>query len=409
VKIGYLLQLGEEIRRPPFNGPANHIRQVFLRLGERGHQLVLIFRLEDRLWITGDMREFKPVAPGKNDRGIRRILERGLRRLQTLFKLPYLGFFESRRFADACRREIPDCDLYYERFAWMTYGGLMAARRAGVPWVAEYNGDPLDDLEAKQMAPSGLQKRISKAITRRTLHHAARLVATGQGWARNCVERWGVPEARVSVVENGTDLLDMLDRDALRSFRTPTPADDETRIVYLGGFYAWHGVDKLLGALAVLVGRDLPVRLNLIGSGSGEAEARQRMSDLGLDRFVTFTGRLKAEEYAPHLAGSDIGVSPYCGWREYSGLKIFDYKAAGLACVASGEKGQPATLCHMKTGWIVPPCDQDALADALFTLAGDRELRRRLGRAARVDAERHNAWRHTAEQLEDIFREVREN
>ena len=121
---------------------------------------------------------------------------------------------------------------------------------------------------------------------------------------------------------------------------------------------------------------------------------------------MTFTGKLKATDYAPYLAGADIGVSPYCGWPEYSGLKIFDYKAAGLACVASGEHGQPSTLNHGETGWIVPPCDEDALAEALFTLSENAELRRKLGQAARLDAERHHAWRHTALHLEKIFHSV---
>ncbi len=34
MKIGYLMQKGEEIRRPPYNGPANHVRQVAQGLRE---------------------------------------------------------------------------------------------------------------------------------------------------------------------------------------------------------------------------------------------------------------------------------------------------------------------------------------------------------------------------------------
>jgi len=112
---------------------------------------------------------------------------------------------------------------------------------------------------------------------------------------------------------------------------------------------------------------------------------------------------LTAEQYAPYLAKSDIGVSPYCGWKEYSGLKLFDYKAAGLACIASGENGQPATLEHGETGWIVPPCDEDRLTQALVLLASQTELRRRLGQAARKDAEASHAWEHTVNKLETLF------
>ena len=406
MKIGYLLQLGEEIRHPPFNGPANHVRQVFRGLADLGHEVSLLCRLDDRLWLTRDLETFETVATPHVDRGFRRLLERIVRRTQSAMGLPYLGYFESRRFAAACLRELHDCDVLYERFSWMTYGGLLAARGLGVPWVAEYNGDPLADLESKGIAPSGLQRKISVAIARRSLRRAGHVVATGDGWRRNCVERWGVDPVRVSVVENGTDLLDLLDRDRLRAFRHESEDDGITRVVYLGGFYSWHGIDKLLRASASLANRGAPVDVTLIGSGPGEDEARRLADRLGLNGRVRFAGRMKAEDYAGILADADIGVSPYCGWPEFSGLKIFDYKAAGLACVASGLNGQPATLHHGRTGWIVPPCDEKALENALFQLSRDTSLRRNLGRAARLEAERNHAWSTTSRELECILATV---
>jgi glycosyltransferase involved in cell wall biosynthesis len=84
-------------------------------------------------------------------------------------------------------------------------------------------------------------------------------------------------------------------------------------------------------------------------------------------------------------------------------LKIFDYKAAGLACIASGEGDQPATLKHGTTGWIVPPCDEDALVEAIITLSGDQLLRKKMGQAARLEAERLHTWENTAAQLEKVM------
>lgn len=405
MRIGYLLEQEEDIRRPPFNGPANHIRQVFEHLKRGGHDVRLLFPSQDGLWLTSDLREFERVRLGTVDRGVRRAGERVCRRIQSTLGLPYLGYFESRRFALACQQTLGDCDLFYERFSWMHYGGLLAARKQGIPWVVEFNGDPLADLEAKRTAPNGIQRSLATALTRRVLSRADRVVATGQGWLRNSIERWNVGPARAEVVENGTDLLSLLGRDDLRSFREETP-EAETTIVYLGGFYPWHGIDRLLEAVAALLAEGVRLRLMLVGAGDGEDEARNLAKRLGVDGSVTFRGRMAAEAYAPVLADADIGVAPYCGWPEYSGLKIFDYKAAGLACVSSGENGRHPTLRHGETGWIVPPCNRSALADALRTLARDAELRRRLGRAARLDAELHHGWNRTVEGLDAVFRAV---
>ena len=120
------------------------------------------------------------------------------------------------------------------------------------------------------------------------------------------------------------------------------------------------------------------------------------------------TGQIDIRQVAELLVCSDIGVAPYCGWMEYSGLKLFDYKAAALGIVASGEDGQPDTLRHRDTALIVSPCDQDALADAIVQLATDGEIRRCMGRKARTEAEKLHSWCHTAQQLDQIFAKVTE-
>jgi glycosyltransferase involved in cell wall biosynthesis len=118
---------------------------------------------------------------------------------------------------------------------------------------------------------------------------------------------------------------------------------------------------------------------------------------------VVLTGRLDIHAVSRQLLRADIGVAPYCGWMEFSGLKLFDYKAAGLAIVASGHDGQPPTLQHGKTAWIVPPCEPEALAEAILRLSDDPELRRAMSRAARLEAEECHSWRHTVIALEQIF------
>ena len=402
MKIAYLLEGSEEIRRPPYNGPANHVRQIVTKLLARGHTVRILARLDGRIWRSDDLKEFTPLDDVPMDTGWRRLIEKGVRRTQSSLKLPYWGYFESLRFAQACQRELVGYDIFLERFSWMMYGGLMAARHMRTPWVAEYNGNPLADLEAKHAAPKGLQRTISVALTRWSLHQADHVIATGDGWRGSCLEDWGISPQLVSVIENGTELVAQLDREALKVFQ-PLQLSQPVQVVYLGGFYPWHGIRVLLKAVHKALAQGVNLRLLLIGSGNGEEEARQQVDALGLQEVVEFTGSLTAVQYAPYLAKSDIGVSPYCGWKEYSGLKLFDYKAAGLACIASGENGQPATIEHGETGWIVPPCDEDQLTQALIVLARQAELRRRLGQAARKDAEASHGWEHTVNKLETLF------
>jgi glycosyltransferase involved in cell wall biosynthesis len=406
VKIGYLMQQAPEIRRPPFDGPASHVREVITELVRRGHEVPVVARMDGAVWGSPDLVRFEPVSAGRMEAGPRRWAERALRRAQRQLRLPYLNWFESARFAEACSQELRGCDVLYERFSWVGFGGRLAARRLGIPHVIEYNGDPLHDLEAKGIAPGGLQRKLSVGLSRAALRGAVHVVASGEGWRRQAIDRWGLDPDRVSVVENGTGLLQVASRNELRAFKPDDGAAREIGLVYLGGFLPWHGISVLLRAFARAREKGARLRLWLIGSGDGMSDARQVLASSGLNGSVVMTGALTLAEYAPLLAGADIGLSPYCGWKEYAGLKLYDYKAAGLAVIASGEAGQPSTLEHGRTGWIVPPCDEGALCDAMVRLASDSALRRRLGREARLEAEASHGWDQTARRLESVFDRV---
>lgn len=406
MNIGYLVELEINIMDPPYDGPANHVRHVIAELARRGHRLRLIFRQRGSIWQTDDLITFTPVEVPEMDGGPRRWTERGVRRVQSELGAPYIGFFESARFAYACRRQLADVDVLFERKSWMTYGGALAARWMGIPLVLEDNGDSLTDLEAKGMAPTGLHLRVSKAVMRRAIHAAAHIVATGDGWRDKCIERWGVDPDRVTTIENGTSLVDMLSRNDLRSFEPAPAGGTGITFVYVGGFLPWHGVDILLRAAAQVQQKVESVRVDLIGSGPGFAEARDFVQSLSLADVVTFHGQLPTSDYAPILARADVGLSPYCNWPEYSGLKILDYKAAGLPTITSGQGDRPRTVVPGSTGLIVPPCDERALVDAMFRLAFDPATRREMGRTARIHAEQSHRWSDTVANLEAVFGDV---
>jgi glycosyltransferase involved in cell wall biosynthesis len=404
MKIGYLLQSEEEIRKPPYNGPANHIRQVIFELKRQGHTVRLLFRKDGKIWVSDDLEDFRPLLVSGIDTGPLRWLERAIRRLQSGLKFPYLAFFESLRFAMACRQELNDYDLFLERVSWMGYGGALASKWLRIPLVLEYNGDPLDDLLVKNLVPKGVQLYISKFIMKSNLKAASHVVASGEGWRKNCVEKWGIAADRITTIENGTELVCLLKREQLKSFQSEDGSP--LKIVYLGGFYPWHGVSILLSAFTDAQRNGVYAELVLIGSGAGESEARQLADSLGIADAVKFTGQLAISDYGPLLASADIGVSPYCGWAEFSGLKLFDYKAAGLATIASGKDGNPVTLKQGITGWIVPPCDQEALAEAICTLYFDPHLRIQMGRQSRLEAEKFHSWEFTVKQLEQVFKKA---
>jgi glycosyltransferase involved in cell wall biosynthesis len=79
--------------------------------------------------------------------------------------------------------------------------------------------------------------------------------------------------------------------------------------------------------------------------------------------------------------------------------------AAGRPVIASRVGGLPELVVHGETGFLVPPGDHLALADALRCLLAEPELRARLGRAAERKAAEFRAS-EVVPRIERAYREL---
>ncbi|MBW2253271.1 MAG: glycosyltransferase [Deltaproteobacteria bacterium] len=124
-------------------------------------------------------------------------------------------------------------------------------------------------------------------------------------------------------------------------------------------------------------------RLLLVGDGSSRPTVEERIAALGLAEKAQVLGF--RQDVPEILNASDVLVlnSRYEGL----GLAVMEAMAAGLPVVATEVGGIPELVRQGTTGHLVPPEDSPALAKALVTLLEDADLRRRMGQAARRDAE----------------------
>jgi starch synthase len=74
--------------------------------------------------------------------------------------------------------------------------------------------------------------------------------------------------------------------------------------------------------------------------------------------------------------------------------------------VASDAGGLPEVVEDGVTGLVVPRGDSNALAQAIGSLLDDPERRRAMGQAGRARALRLFDWDRSAEQFEQIYREL---
>lgn len=192
---------------------------------------------------------------------------------------------------------------------------------------------------------------------------------------------------RISCIPHGIR-LDEFERVARR--RT----DESIKVVFVGSFYHWHGVELLIEAFAVALEHVESLHLCLIGDGLTRSACEVKVRQLEISSAVEFTGWISRERVIEYLVNADIGVAPYLELKTFyfDPVKIIEYMAAGLAVIASRQGSIDRTVEHGKDGLLVPPNDVKALAEAIMTFAGDAELRTRFGEVAREKIAHTQSW-----------------
>jgi glycosyltransferase involved in cell wall biosynthesis len=406
MKIGYLLQEGvPDIRAKPLSGPANHVVSVIQELRKAGHQVSLLSRLNGKLYLSTDFDPFTWIEIRCLEGGLFKLIEKFVRRIQYELKLPYANLFESLRFAFACRQVLSDCDIYFERMGWLGYGGTIASQLQHIPLVLEVNGDHIDEFKSRGMVIRESQQRLSYFVMKQMAKNVTHVVASGEGWREKYIERWNVEPSRVTVVENGSSIIDLLKTEDLHNLKPISP-EEPVQVVFCGGFEAWYGIPVLIRAVRRVVDFNCNLHVTLIGSGPEKNDILELIRDQELESEFTFTGQIDLNKLAYKLAQSHVGVAPYCNRVEFSGLKLLDYKAAGLATIVSGKEEQTSPIVHGRTGLIVTPCDVMALADAIIYLSENRQLINEMGKQARLEAEQSHRWINTTLKLEKLFASI---
>ena len=152
-------------------------------------------------------------------------------------------------------------------------------------------------------------------------------------------------------------------------------------IVLVGRLIKDKGVLTALEALLPLVAQS-ELYLLILGCGEKRAKMERLVRRAELAERVLFLG-LQAD-VRPFLVLAETVVAP--GPREAFGLAILEAMAMGRPVVAVDAGGVPELMTDGVNGLLVPHDDSLAIAAAVYRLAEDPALRRRLGEAARERA-----------------------
>jgi glycosyltransferase involved in cell wall biosynthesis len=313
---------------------------------------------------------------------------------------PLLDVLLARKLKSEVTEKRPDV-LHTHNFE-----GLLAAlwvrRRTGIPVVHHLHNLMEPELPAyfrfRPMRWAGrlLGRWVDAHLPRRA---DACIVLNEQ--AACCLKYNGVPSERVHIIPPSVDILPPIKPP--EQVRQQRGLGDGPIVLYSGNLDRYQDIGFLLRAFRkVRVTR--PDVLLILATHSGiegrqEETLRRRLREG--ERLLTVSGW---QEMLDLIHACDVAVSPR---QECWGfpIKVLNYMASARPIVSAA--GSAQGLRHGETALVVSNQDELAFAEAIVALLQDPSLAKRLGRAARVEAEQQRDSISSTEAVEAVYETVK--
>lgn len=218
---------------------------------------------------------------------------------------------------------------------------------------------------------------VLRPIIRLVWRGAAAVVPNSVGL--ETLARASAPRQAFTIIENGVDT---------KRF-TPDPAKRpaEAFIITPGASRVTErkGLNYLIEAVAMLAPRYPELRLKVMGDGSARPGLEVLVKERGLEKQVSFLGRIPRERTAPYYQEASLFVLP--SLNEGMSNAMLEALASGLPIIATPTGGTAELVTEGVNGTIVPEKSAQTLADAIEPFVQNKNLVTEYGAESRAKAE----------------------
>jgi len=273
---------------------------------------------------------------------------------------------------------LPRCDVVIATSPQLLVGlsGYFISRLRGVPLVFEVRDLWPESLAAVGVSgPDSLMNRTLGRIAKFLYQAAERIVVVSPAFQPAITRNWGIPEEKISVVENGveTDLF------------SPEPggmAPGKKFVVsYIGTMGNAHGLTTLLDAAGMLQNSNPEIEFLLVGEGAEKAALMSQAAQKNLTN-IRWMPQQPREKIPGIIRESDVCLVLLRKSEVFETViptKMLEFMSCGRPLVL-GVRGQAQQIVQAaQCGICISPEEPAELAQAIQKLHGDAELRKRLG------------------------------
>lgn len=282
------------------------------------------------------------------------------------------------------------------------YVGVWYKRLRRVPLVVEIRDIWPESMFAVGAKVPKIGVRILEVIERTMYRSCNHLVTVGEGYRQRLLEK-GVPEGKMSIVMNGTDLEMFSPRPANAELLSRYKLSDKFVVSYIGTVGMACGLSTVLDAAERLASAgERDVVFAIVGDGAERANLESQVKIRGLENVV-FTGRQPKSSMPDWVASSDANLVHLKKTQLFTTVmpsKIFESAGCQRPIIMGVDGFAKKLVMEAGAGLDMVPESSDSLVACVKRLKADPELCRKLGENAYENiAKVHNRDRQAEDYL----------
>jgi glycosyltransferase involved in cell wall biosynthesis len=317
------------------------------------------------------------------------------------------ALFHDRRFLKHCYSMCRDksFDFIYERSTAYHRTGQKLSKMYRIPHILEVNS-PLEELLTLYGCARALIP-VASHIERSTAREAHAVVVGSAGMRQYLIDR-GVRPGNIFTIYPTADDHFFIPARRRAEIRQRFDLDGKMVVGFIGSMAPYQRVDLLLQAAVEVRRTSTAVHFFIVGDGPCMSELKRFVTDNGLEKSVSFTGRVPYNEIPEYSGAMDVCVIPHATWYG-SPTKLFEYAASGKPVIAPRVEPIQEIIRDGQNGLLAEVGDVNDLATKILLLGENPRLSERLGGRLRQEILQNHTWDRNTDKLIEIFETTRRN
>ena len=230
--------------------------------------------------------------------------------------------------------------------------------------------------------------------------YSNQIIVHGEKLKEQMIKEYGLPDEKVHAIPIGEHEVA-----PFKIYERKDLKENGNLILFFGRIWEYKGLEYLIKAEPMITKEVPDAKIIIAGTGEDFKKYEEMMANR--DNFIVYNYRIPYKEGAELFQRCSIVALPYIDASQ-SGVVPTAY-GFKKPVVATNVGAIPEIVDDKITGFIVPPKNPEALADAIVKLLKDEKLRKEMGENAYKKLKNDMSWDKIAEKTIEVYEKTIED